>query len=108
MALPDRVGTFNDATLQLQVAVTGGRSLIGIHIGLRVGAPQRTSPSGYPEVGHWISNGMLTCNEVPLPVWVEIFIVPPSASTRSIRPVSPVPLAGSAPPTPSSRTERCR
>jgi hypothetical protein len=52
--------------------------------------------------GHAASSGMQTRNDVPSPVRLEIVIVPPSASTRSIRPVSPDPLPTAAPPIPSS------
>jgi hypothetical protein len=48
--------------------------------------------------------GSQTCNVVPSPGGLCTVIVPPSASTRSVSPVSPEPLAGSAPPMPSSRT----
>src|SRR3954452_22895402 len=50
--------------------------------------------------------GISTSMTVPLPVWLSIRILPPSASIRSLSPVSPDPRLGSAPPTPSSRIER--
>ena len=40
---------------------------------------------------------------VPLPTGLVTSSVPPSAAIRSLRPTSPDPRAGSAPPTPSSR-----
>jgi len=49
--------------------------------------------------------GNLTSTLVPRPGGLVSFSVPPSASARSRRPVSPEP-PGSAPPTPSSRTDR--
>src|SRR3954454_5325865 len=47
--------------------------------------------------------GSLTTTHVPSPEELSIVIVPPIASTRSCRPMRPVPAPGSAPPTPSSR-----
>ena len=49
--------------------------------------------------------GSLTSTLVPRPGGLVSFSVPPSASARSRRPVSPEP-SGSAPPAPSSRTDR--
>ena len=37
-----------------------------------------------------MSSGMLASSEVPLPAWLEIASVPPSASTRSTRPLGGV------------------
>src|SRR5262245_37526024 len=48
--------------------------------------------------------GSLTRTAVPASRWLSIWILPPMASTRSTRPVSPEPLEASAPPFPSSRT----
>jgi hypothetical protein len=45
---------------------------------------------------------------VPSPAGLAISIVPPSASTRPVRPMSPEPRVGSAPPQPSSRIESPR
>src|SRR5690349_19161282 len=45
---------------------------------------------------------------VPCPGWLEMLIVPPDASTRSLRPMSPEPRDGSAPPVPSSWIDTCR
>ena len=50
--------------------------------------------------------GIATRSLVPLPCAHSTSIVPPSASTRSLRPIRPEPRLGSAPPTPSSRIER--
>ena len=48
------------------------------------------------------STGSFTSREVPCPVRLSSCSVPPLASTRSLRPTSPEPRTGSAPPTPSS------
>ena len=48
----------------------------------------RLSFCGYPEGG---GTGMATSIRVPRPGGLSISIVPPSASTRSLRPISPVP-----------------
>src|SRR4029077_6152969 len=52
------------------------------------------------------SKGIVATSEVPRPIGLEIAIVPPCASTRSISPVCADPLAASAPPSPSSRMRR--
>src|SRR5690349_19707962 len=54
------------------------------------------------------SMGSLISSVVPAPTGLATSIVPPSASTRSVRPMSPEPRAGSAPPRPSSRIESAR
>ena len=54
------------------------------------------------------SAGSRTCSAVPRPAGLSTQIVPPRASTRSLRPIMPEPRLGSAPPTPSSLTERIR
>ena len=48
--------------------------------------------------------GTVACSAVPSPGGLLMVIVPPSASTRSLRPSRPEPRAKSAPPRPSSRT----
>ena len=52
--------------------------------------------------------GSRTCSAVPRPGGLSTEIVPPSASTRSLRPMMPEPRPGSAPPMPSSRIDRMR
>lgn len=47
--------------------------------------------------------GIETSKEVPRPTGLVTLNCPPSASTLSVRPMSPDPLRGLAPPTPSSR-----
>jgi hypothetical protein len=49
--------------------------------------------------------GSSTIRLVPTPERLRTIKVPPTASTRSLRPTRPEPRAGSAPPTPSSLTE---
>src|SRR5258706_9576574 len=48
--------------------------------------------------------GSVTSRQVPLPGGLSTATVPPSAWTRSLSPIRPEPRAGSAAPTPSSRT----
>src|SRR6185437_15854212 len=54
------------------------------------------------------SAGSRTCRAVPRPGGLSTEIVPPRASTRSLRPMMPEPRLGSAPPMPSSLIERVR
>jgi hypothetical protein len=54
------------------------------------------------------ASGRSASRRVPAPAGLWMAIVPPSASTRSFRPIRPEPSAGSAPPSPSSRTRRCK
>ncbi len=51
---------------------------------------------------HSAGTGIAAVRVVPWPMWLVMCRWPPSASIRSVRPVSPDPLPGSAPPTPSS------
>jgi phosphoserine phosphatase RsbU/P len=66
-----------------------------------------TDPGG-PERAGQPAIGSVARSEVPTPAGLSMVNVPPSASTRSLRPTRPVPRTGSAPPSPSSRTRRCR
>ena len=50
----------------------------------------------------------MAVSDVPCPAILEICNRPPSASTRSVSPMSPDPFRKSAPPTPSSRIETCK
>jgi len=59
----------------------------------------------FSHTSHGLSSGMVTCTEVPPPRGLTRRMVPPNASTRSSRPISPESRRGSAPPTPSSTTE---
>jgi RsiW-degrading membrane proteinase PrsW (M82 family) len=70
----------------------------------------RSSPSRCPfppdSADQAGARGSRTSTEVPSPAGLTMVMVPPMASTRSRSPRSPVPLERSAPPTPSSLTER--
>jgi hypothetical protein len=54
------------------------------------------------------ASGRSASRAVPTPAGLVMTILPPIASTRSFRPISPEPRSESAPPTPSSATCRCR
>src|SRR5580700_4297021 len=69
---------------------------------------KRPAGNGQPETAsrnQRAAAGSLTSTLVPRPGGLVSFSVPPSASARSRRPVTPEP-SGSAPPTPSSRTDK--
>ena len=70
------------------------------------GAEPRSGAAGPPRPAQPVQVGIRTCTEVPLPLGLSTSITPPSASTRSLRPMSPVPPPMEAPPTPSSSTDR--
>ena len=74
-----------------------------------IGHLPRPVPSGCPAVtGRQPATGRSISRVVPSPAGLRTLILPPSAWTRSLSPMSPEPWATVAPPTPSSRTSRCR
>jgi hypothetical protein len=81
--------------------------------GLRIITEQMTgaghgTPEPPPGTAQAGPAGMVTSSEVPPPGGLVISIRPPTAATRSLRPMSPEPRDGSAPPAPSSATSSRR
>ena len=76
------------------------RHLSGVEGAWTSSAPARSSCSASPP----LSSGIRATTRVPSPRGLMTSRLPPTICIRSAKPRSPVPLAGSAPPMPSSRT----
>ena len=94
--------------LELVASLRDRRGLRSVsrHLALACRRPSGPPPSSGPRIGPRI--GIATTSAVPPATLLVTSMVPPTASTRSRRPTRPDPRRGSAPPTPSSRTDRRR
>src|SRR4029453_4380123 len=70
--------------------------------------PHHALPQEDRIVSHNYAHGIRALSVVPRPRSESISSLPSSTAIRSARPLRPVPLSGSAPPTPSSVTSTTR